>query len=393
MKYTLRAYRANDEEQEKAKAENPPENAEAGSPIRFVASTEGVKRDGQDLSLAQWDLSNFNRNPVFLWSHDYLGRTLPIGRTKIRPDYDSKVLIADVVFDQKDEFARQVEQKYRDGFLHSVSVGWNTLLPEGKMLHEVTKDEVRLDLLDLSGVPVPGDPDALMKRFIRSLEEDNIKLPASVFADSDEVRTRSLPPHRTELAEISEAWEPDVRAFSPSQLRTSAAWVDDTVHASSPMAYRFLHHERSGEVVWAGLANAMLDLYLDTTGVPDQDRKGVYQHLVRHYQQFDKEPPEFLTTEELSPLSLSEVRGLFLEGEPEFAPQIFVRKGAVLSKRNLSDLDQAISILKSIQERSVKEAGRNDADPEETGAADLEFESVDDQLTRIHALLMEGSST
>ena len=53
------------------------------------------------------------------------------------------------------EFARQVERKYRDGFLHAVSVGWDTIELDGRQ---------RYDLLDLSAVPVPGDPSAIMER-------------------------------------------------------------------------------------------------------------------------------------------------------------------------------------------------------------------------------------
>jgi len=53
---------------------------EAGGPIRFVASTEGVKRDGKDLSADDWLLDDYRANPVVLWAHDYVGRTLPIGK-------------------------------------------------------------------------------------------------------------------------------------------------------------------------------------------------------------------------------------------------------------------------------------------------------------------------
>jgi len=128
------------------------EEQESG-PIRFVASTGGVKRDGKDLRAESWRLANYRSNPVFLWAHDYMGHNLPIGRADVT--VDGERLIASVVFDQEDEFARRVERKYRRGFLNAVSVGWG-------------ETDGGYDLLDISAVPVPGDPDALMERQARA---------------------------------------------------------------------------------------------------------------------------------------------------------------------------------------------------------------------------------
>lgn len=355
MKYTLRGYRAEVPEDQKGAA---------GEPIDFIASTEGVKRDGMDLSLSQWDLTNFKRNPVFLWSHDYMGRNLPIGRVQITPDKEANVLKARVWFDQNDPFAVQVEDKYRNNFLNAVSVGWNTILPDGKMMHEVTKDQIRLDLLDLSGVPVPGDADALMLRFIESLDEDENPLLALLKREltPDSTTTRVQPPHRTDLTPVNQRWLPSedlpTNNTASEQLKRAAAWVDTDLHPSQRSAYRFLHHLRTGEVVWYGVAASMAELFTDiTTGVPDGDRKGVYTHLARHYQQFGKEPPEYLERGYLGALSGEEIRGLFSEGEPDLYPEMFSsagkRKGAVLSSRNLSELDQAIALLSGIRSRAA----------------------------------------
>jgi HK97 family phage prohead protease len=56
------------------------------------------------------------------------------------------------------------------------------------------------------------------------------------------------------------------------------------------------HHRPSdGAVVWRGVAAAMAALLGARGGVdiPDADRRRVYNHLARHYRQFDREPPEF----------------------------------------------------------------------------------------------------
>lgn len=126
-----------------------------GTPIPFVAASEGIKRDGLNLRMSGALLDNYRANPVVLWGHDYTGERLPIGRAEV--DVDGETLRALVTFDQEDDFAREVERKYRRGYLHTVSIGWRTL-------EQQARDVTRWDLLDISGVPVPGDPQALIQR-------------------------------------------------------------------------------------------------------------------------------------------------------------------------------------------------------------------------------------
>jgi hypothetical protein len=152
----------------------------AGDPIWFVASTPGVKRDGLDLRANGWRLDNYRRSPVFQWCHD---RTAPpLGR--VEADAGER-LRTGVLFDQEDPFARKIEGKYRRGFLHAVSVGWDFVDAGGQRMDpkRMTLDDVRdrafYDLAEVSGVPVPADPDALMesqRAGLRSLSRDLVKL-------------------------------------------------------------------------------------------------------------------------------------------------------------------------------------------------------------------------
>lgn len=153
----------------RATAEIDPES-KPGQAIRFVASTSGIKRDGRDLDQSHWMLANYRKNPVVLWSHDWWGFRLPIGRAEA--NITEQRLVADVLFDQGDEFAREIERKYRSRFLHAVSVGWDDWVqtPDGAM-EKVTwryepreGDELFYELMDISAVVVPADPDAVMER-------------------------------------------------------------------------------------------------------------------------------------------------------------------------------------------------------------------------------------
>lgn len=136
-----------------------------GTPIPFIASTPGVKRDGLDLRANGWRLDTYVRNPVFQWAHS---RTDPtIGRVDATVGTNLRAL---VTFDQEDEFARRIESKYRRGFLHAVSVSWDWTDGSGqridayRMRPEELRDKAFYDMTELSGVPIPADPDALIQR-------------------------------------------------------------------------------------------------------------------------------------------------------------------------------------------------------------------------------------
>jgi HK97 family phage prohead protease len=152
----------------RALCERVVDGGKEGEVITFKASTAGVKRDGLLIDQEGWMLENYRKNPVVLWAHDYLGKYLPVGKT-MRVEVEGDTLMADILFDQADDFARQIERKYRTGFLNAVSVGWTVeeFKPsKGGSAPTVTKAE----LLDISAVPVPGDPDALMEREFRALQ-------------------------------------------------------------------------------------------------------------------------------------------------------------------------------------------------------------------------------
>ena len=152
--------------------------------LTFVASTAGVKRDGLDLRMDGLTTDNFEKNPVFLWVHDDHGRTLPLGKVEKIRKLKSRFDVT-VEFDQADPFAVEVERKYRDGYLNAVSIGWDII-----EWHRVEDDEDseadyivdKWDLLDVSAVPVPGDPEALIttqRTYLDSLGVDfDRQLPA-----------------------------------------------------------------------------------------------------------------------------------------------------------------------------------------------------------------------
>jgi len=139
---------------------------EPGTPLRFIIASAGTKRDGLDLDMSRFGLGNFSRNPVMLWMHGREARgSLPIGRWQ-NLTRDNQTISGDAVFDQADDFARDVERKYRDGYLNAVSVSW---------LPEETRDGKGYvyDMLEASAVSVPADPDAVQvgREFMSTIED------------------------------------------------------------------------------------------------------------------------------------------------------------------------------------------------------------------------------
>ena len=226
---------------------------EPGSPISFVAANEGLQDDGMDLVMSGVQLERYRSNPIFTWAHDLWGNRLPIGRV-VDIAIDGSTLRIRVEFDQEDEFARQVESKYRRGFLNTVSITWNTKKREGSKVLE-------WELIEIAGVPVPMDPAALMEAERAGLRNLQRSL-NSIFDEHD---------------------TPD--------------------------------DEPEGEAVFLGVAVQMVRLFRGVDEFPEDERKAIYKKLARQYAELDKEAPEYVPLERIRALGAEEIRGLFLERE------------------------------------------------------------------------------
>jgi hypothetical protein len=108
------------------------------------------------------------------------------------------------------------------------------------------------ELLDISAVPVPGDPDALMEREYRALKQ----------------------------------------TFEDIALQGGDA-----------------------EGGWRECAAEMVDVFMTAPDESDEARLQRYQALLPKYRRFNKVPPEFRSNEEMAGLGPEELQGLFFHGE------------------------------------------------------------------------------
>lgn len=152
-----------------------------GRILEFIGSTEHVDRYGDVIELEGWDLRHYKKNPVFLWAHDY--SQPPVGKA-VQVSKSDKGLLFQIKFPTAEEyvFADTVYKLYLGGYLRATSVGFQDLEREPIIDKEGKQTGYRFkkqELYELSAVPVPANPNAVMmavqKGIITDKEADMFK--------------------------------------------------------------------------------------------------------------------------------------------------------------------------------------------------------------------------
>lgn len=309
--------------------------------LQFTISTGAVDRDNDTINPEGWKLDNYMKNPVVLFAHDY--HSLPVANSLAVWTENGK-LKSRAKFTPRDmyPFGYMVYQFYREGFMRATSVGFNPTKWQFNDERKYGIDFQEQELLEYSCVPVPANPEALIEATAKGIdtsplkewaervldewhEEKGMWLPKSkveqmfnmlndkkIFlvtdaegksvgngtAEKGAISYNSAHPDGTPKAPEDEEWDgpAEVAAAEVEDLKVMCAWVDSE-NADKKGAYKLPHHKASGQhaVVWRGVSAAMAALLGARGGVniPEGDRRGVYNHLAKHYREFDKEPPEF----------------------------------------------------------------------------------------------------
>lgn len=150
------------------RVETKADEADGSRTIRVRASTASPDLDNDTISPHGWDLGDFTKNGPFLWAHD--SHSLPIGKS-IRTWVEDEALKSIIQFPTEEEagaehfkFVDSVYRLYKSGYLNAVSVGFMPL--EYKMNEQrgdFAFDFVKQKLLEISAVPVPANPEALIE--------------------------------------------------------------------------------------------------------------------------------------------------------------------------------------------------------------------------------------
>lgn len=138
--------------------------------LTALVSTDAIDRMGEVLSPDGADLKQFKKNPVVLWAHNYshppIGKALWIKKT-------AEGILSKVQF-AATEFAQEVFQLYKDGFMKAFSVGfipkkWD----DGDEKKEISRTYNEWEMIEYSAVPVPANPEALALAFQKGVLKNN----------------------------------------------------------------------------------------------------------------------------------------------------------------------------------------------------------------------------
>ncbi len=134
-----------------------------GAILDFRASDGTLDRYQEVIDARGWKLANYQKNPVFQDSHRYDSVTDTIGRA-LTTEIRDGALVQRIEFAvDANPLAKVAYQLYKGGFLNAVSVGFRPLKWEdGKAGEAYRRKYIEQELLEVSAVSIPCNPNALM---------------------------------------------------------------------------------------------------------------------------------------------------------------------------------------------------------------------------------------
>jgi HK97 family phage prohead protease len=135
--------------------------------VSFIASTNQPDRYGDTIDQTGWDTASFESNPVLLWAHSY--DCPPVGKVGALEKGAADLKCKSIEFTPREvhAFGADVGEMVRAGFLNTVSVGFIPLQWEERREPEtgvfLGYHFVKQELLEISVVPVPANPGALVQ--------------------------------------------------------------------------------------------------------------------------------------------------------------------------------------------------------------------------------------
>ncbi len=305
--------------------------------IRGYASTKTQDRVGHivEPEAFRGSIDRFiKNNPVLLWRHS---SDRPIGKV-VSASIEENGLFVEAEIITGEEWADKVWKWIQEGVIRAFSIGFivkgtKEINVEGEKILVITD----LDLLEISVVPIPANQETLFS-IAKAIElggSDLIEIKDKDIKDDIDidVETKAVVPFQDlPTAPIDTPWSftaadgnkilgdpPDWKRYKKAHVWWDPSKPEVKASYKLPIAKMF---GNTLKAVWRGVAAAMAALLGARGGVdiPAQDRRGVYNHLVKYYKKFDKEPPEFKENGEV----------IFKSGELEILESMFFGDKEVL---------------------------------------------------------------
>lgn len=369
--------------------------------LEFVISTNDVDRDRDTIAVDGWDLTNFEKNPVVLFGHDY--RNLPVARASETRVEDGK-LKSVATFTPADvyDFGYTVYQMYKGGFMKAVSVGF--LPTKWSFVEEDDRpfgvDFEEQELLEYSAVPVPSNASALLAASAAGIDIAPVKSwAAQVLDESSGEETVEVgagfwvPRKRMEELHTAakEASKPTAGRQGPAGDgyggHSPASWTGgmpprgsqggqskhpegQVLGDANTITVRLddvVNGKTVGQIAdMARFFRLLTEIRVRATSLEDlkdQDLAGARSNAIRR-------EANFLAAKLLPDFNAEEFEKLFPElcGDGEFVPGVLLeaKSGRVLSKANEDKLkkarDEIDAVLEQLGEAGEGEASEGDGD-------------------------------
>ena len=256
--------------------------AEDGTPIyTFRITSPTVDRQGEVVTTDGWRFDAYPRNPVVLNSHDYTDIEAIVGRcVAINRDGDSWT--ADLRFNST-EYGCLAKELIDCGDLRAVSVGFRPIVIEYPDVPSLRAARTLTDAQEKALVNVAQDPGTAIRHVEKELLEISV---VPVPANPDAIRLRSLAAMAAPVV---------AKAVAPQWMRSNArqgiAWYEagkagdgvtgQTVREAREMASGTVTAEKAGRMA-AWFARHMVDLDAPSAkpGHPDYPSPGVVAHAL-----------------------------------------------------------------------------------------------------------------
>ncbi len=149
---------------------------EANRSFTAIASDNSTDRHGESIQQDGWDLENFVKNPVVPWGHDYymppVAKATEIGlvdgKLMFKPQFASIEELSADPSNPSDwaKFVDTIFRMYKGGYLRAFSVGFIPTEMDGDTF-------IKQELLEVSAVTVPSNPNALALAFKEGVIDDS----------------------------------------------------------------------------------------------------------------------------------------------------------------------------------------------------------------------------
>lgn len=277
--------------------------------FEVVVSSDTVDRHEEIVDQDGLDFSKWLTNAVFLWAHDYgcmpVAKGLEVKKSELNGQKVTVVRGQWAPADANPQ-AGYLKALWKGGFLNTTSIGFIELERQG---NRITKSEI----LEVSFVPVPANPQAVAllrtagfdMTKVKGVFEEKTAVAEHDPAKADEGKAWDVTAARTAVAKwASSDGSGDKDKIEWSKYKEGFAWYNEAA-ADSFGSYKLPHHDvEEGKLVtvWKGVAAAMAALLggRGGTNIPEDERKAVYNHLKNHYEQFDKQPPDYKSMSDIA---------------------------------------------------------------------------------------------